>query len=170
MDGKLHFNTNFPGDYCAAMLKQPIQNGTFRFTLTVNALSENYTEFWWDTELIIIARASRPGPSWYDDRSQTGYTISSWGDLSEFCLGRCGYDDAFGVFSWNINDGQSHVIEITTINNADNTAVEVIVTVDGEEIARVVDDGTLVKKERPNLYPDAGNLVIRAKWMEITIG
>ena len=77
-----------------------------------------------------------------------------------------------GFFKWNINDGQPHVIEITTTNNADNTAVEVVVTIDGEEVARVVDDGTKQKpgKDRPTLYPEAGNLVVRAKWMDITVG
>lgn len=169
VDGKLHFDTNFPGDYCAAMLKKPLQNGTFKVTLTVNELAD--FEDMYMTELFIIARASLAGTTWNgEDCTQTGYTISAWGDLSEFCLGRCGYDDAFGTFKWNINDGQPHVIEITTTNNADNTAVEIVVTVDGEEIARAVDDGTKVKKERPNLYPDAGNLVVRAKWMDITIG
>ena len=170
VDGKLHFDTNFPGDYCAAMLKQPMQNGTYKVTLTVNELAD--FEDMYMTELFIIARASIPGTTWYDDLSQTGYTISAWGDLSEFCLGRCGYDDAFGTFKWNINDGQPHVIEITTTNNADNTAVEVVVTIDGEEVARVVDDGTKQKpgKDRPTLYPEAGNLVVRAKWMDITVG
>lgn len=169
-DGKMHYDTNFPGDLVAAMLNKPVQNGTYKFTLTINALAESYADAWYDTELIIIARAAKAGTSWYDDLSQTGYTISSWGDMSEFCLGRCGYDDAFGTFKWNVNDGQPHVIEITTTNNADNTAVEIVVVIDGVEVARATDDGSKIKKERPGLYPDAGNLVIRAKWMEITVG
>lgn len=169
VNGKLHFDTNFPGDYCAAMLKKPQTNGTYKLTLTVNALAD--FEDMYMTELFIIARAAYAGTTWNgEDCGQTGYTISAWGDLSEFCLGRCGYDDAFGTFKWNINDGKPHVIEITTTNNADNTAVEIVVTIDGEEVARAIDDGTKIKKERPNLYPNEGNLVIRAKWMEITVG
>ena len=171
VDGKLHFDTNYPGDYCAAMLKKPQTNGTYKLTLTVNEMAD--FEDMYTTELFIIARAAYAGTTWSgEDCGQTGYTISAWGDLSEFCLGRCGYDDAFGTFKWNINDGQPHVIEITTTNNDDNTAVEVVVAIDGEEVARVVDDGTKKKpeKDRPNLYPNEGNLVVRAKWMDITVG
>jgi len=169
VDGKLHFDTNFPGDYCAAMLKKPQTNGTYKLTLTVNELAD--FEDMYMTELFIIARAAYAGTAWSgEDCGQTGYTISAWGDLSEFCLGRCGYADAFGTFKWNINDGKPHVIEITTTNNADNTAVEIVVTIDGEEVARATDDGSKIKKERPNLYPNEGNLVVRAKWMDITVG
>ena len=168
--GKMHFDTNFPGDLVAAMLNKPQQNGSYKFTLTINALAESYEDNWYETELIIIARASRAGTSWYDDLSQTGYTISAWGDMSKFCLGRCGYDDAFGEFEWNVNDGQPHEIEIITTNSEDNKSVEIVVLVDGAEVARATDDGSKIKKERPALYPDAGNLVIRAKWMEITVG
>lgn len=169
-NGKMHFDTNFPGDLVAAMLKQSQQNGTYKFTLTINALSDGYEDNWYDTELIIITRAAKAGTSWYDDLSQTGYTISAWGDMSKFCLGRCGYDDAFGEFEWNVNDGQPHEIEITTTNSEDGKSVEIVVTVDGVEVARATDDGSKIKKERPGLYPDEGYLVIRAKWMEITVG
>lgn len=169
-DGKMHFDTNFPGDLVAAMLNKPQQNGSYKFTLTINGLAEGYADNWYETELIIITRASKAGTSWYDDLSQTGYTISAWGDMSTFCLGRCGYDDAFGEFEWNVNDGQPHEIEIITTNSEDNKTVEIVVLVDGAEVARATDDGSKIKKERPGLYPDAGNLVIRAKWMEITVG
>lgn len=169
-DGKLRYDTAWAGDFLAARLTETAQNATWKFTITVNEQPEDIDDsIWWDTELMIIARSTIAGGTWYDDLSQAGYTISAWGDLSEFCLGRCGYDDAFGTFQWNIADGQPHEIEFTTINSEDNKSVEIIVVVDGVEVARATDDGSKIKNERPALYPDEGGLTIRAKWMEITI-
>lgn len=170
-DGKLFFNTNYVGEYCAAMLKQPVQDGTYKLTLTVNAICDQYADYWYDTELFIIARASKAGTTW-SEGEQTGYCISSWGDLGEFWLGRAGCDDAFGNFAWNVNDGQPHVIELTTknIEQDGKTCVQIIVTVDGVEVANVIDDGSVGREGRPTMYPEGGNLVIRAKWMEITVG
>lgn len=122
-----------------------------------------------DSEFLVVARSTIAGNSWQDDGSQKGYTLTAWGDMSEVCIGRCGYDDAFGTFQWNIADGEAHAIEFTVENNADNTQVTITLVVDGVEIAKVVDDGSLVKNERPNLYPDAGGLTIRCKWLDATI-
>ena len=172
--GKMHFDCNFPGDLVAAMLNQTVLDGSYKFTLTVNAQPEdpNADDTYWETELFIIARASVAGTTW-SEGNQTGYCISSWGDLSTFCLGRAGSDDAFGTeFTWNINDGQPHEIEIATknIEKDGKTAVEVTVYVDGEVAATAIDEGQNGREGRPTMYPEAGKLVIRAKYMEITVG
>ncbi len=170
-DGKIHFDNFMAGDYCALRLTEEAQNVTYKFKLTINQLApvsmDDWT--WWDSELLIIARSSIPAASWYDDGTQQGYTLTSWGDMSSVFIGRCGYDDAFGEFAWNVNDGQAHDIELSVVNNEDNTQVTVTLLVDGVEIASIVDDGSKVKNERPALYPDAGGLTIRCKWLDATI-
>jgi hypothetical protein len=77
-------------------------------------------------------------------------------------------DDAFGTFQANIGDGQAHDIEFTVVNNEDGT-VSLKLVIDGNVIAEVVDDGTKSKNDRPTLYPDAGGLTIRAKWLEAIV-
>ncbi len=170
-DGKLLFDNFAAADYCAVRLKEEAQNVTYKFKVTINKLApvsmDDYT--WWDSEFLVVARSSVAGSSWDDDGSRKGYTLTAWGDMSEVCIGRCGYDDAFGTFKWNINDGKAHDIELTVENNADNTQVTITLVVDGTEIAKVVDDGTKIKNERPALYPDAGGLTIRCKWLEAVI-
>lgn len=170
-ESKLFFDNFMAGDYCAVRLNEEAQNATYKFNLTISQLAEvSMDDFtWWDSELLIIARSAIPAASWYDDGTQTGYTLTSWGDMSTVFIGRAGYDDAFGEFEWNVNDGQPHAIELSTVNNEDNTAVTITLTVDGVEVASVVDDGSLIKNERPGLYPDAGGLTIRCKWLEATI-
>lgn len=167
----IHFDNCFSGDFAAVRLTEEAQNVTYRFNVQIKetgAVSmDDWT--WWDCELLIIARSSIAAASWYDDGSQTGYTLTSWGDLSEVYIGRSGYDDAFGCFEWNINDGEAHAVELSVVNNEDNTAVTITLVVDGVEIASVVDDGSLVKNERPALYPDAGGLTIRCKYLEAVI-
>ncbi len=171
-DGTLLFDNFMSGDFCAMRLKEEAQNVSYKFKLTINKLApvsmDDWT--WWDSELLIIARSTIPAASWYDDLSQKGYTLTSWGDMSTVFIGRCGYDDAFGEFAWNVNDGQAHDIELKVVNNADNTQVTITLLVDGVEVASVVDDGTKIKNDRPALYPDAGGLTIRCKWLEATIG
>lgn len=170
-ESKLYFDNYMAGDYCAVRLTEEVQNVTYKFNLTISQLAEVSMEdfTWWDSELLIIARSSIAAASWYDDGSQTGYTLTSWGDMSTVFIGRAGYDDAFGEFEWNVNDGQPHAVELSVANNEDNTAVTVTLVVDGVEVASVVDDGTQIKNERPGLYPDAGGLTIRCKWLEATI-
>ena len=172
MDSEKIFFDNFAaGDYCAVRLSEEAQNVTYKFNVTIHKLApvsmDDWT--WWDSELLVIARSAIAGNSWQDDGSQTGYTLTSWGDMSTVFIGRCGKDDAFGEYAWNINDGQPHEIELSVVNNEDNTAVTITVKVDGAEIASVVDDGTVVKEGRPNLYPNAGGLTIRCKWLEVTV-
>lgn len=168
---KLFFDNFMAGDYAALRLKEEAQNVTYKFKLTISQLApvsmDDWT--WWDSELLIIARSAIPAASWYDDGSQTGYTLTSWGDMSSVFIGRCGYDDAFGEFQWNVNDGQPHDIELSVVNNEDNTQVTITLIVDGTEIASVVDDGTKIKNDRPGLYTEAGGLTIRCKWLEATI-
>ncbi|MBQ8238541.1 MAG: hypothetical protein IJZ39_10390 [Oscillospiraceae bacterium] len=170
-ESKLYFDNYMAGDYCAVRLTEEAQNVTYKFDLTISQLAEVSMEdfTWWDSELLIIARSAIPAASWYDDGTQTGYTLTSWGDMSTVFIGRAGYDDAFGEFEWNVNDGQPHAVELSVVNNEDNTAVTITLVVDGVEIASVVDDGTLIKNERPGMYPDAGGLTIRCKWLEATI-
>ena len=175
-DGKLIFNT-VDGEFMAGMLKKPVLNGTYKFTLTINELPEGVEELtpndgaYWDTEFFIIARASAPTGTW-SGGEQTGYCISSWGDMSTFSIGRCGYDSVCGEYlEWNVNDGQPHEIEFTVKDNEDGT-VNLILVVDGVVVADVIDEGAprSDNPERPTKYPEAGNLVIRSKNMKITIG
>lgn len=169
--GKIHFDNFMAGDYCALRLKEEAKNVTYKFKVTISELApvsmDDWT--WWDSEIAIIARSTLPASSWQEDGSQKGYTLTSWGDMKSVFIGRCGYDDAFGEFQWNVNDGKPHDIELTVENNDDNTQVTITLVVDGEQIASVVDDGSKVKEERPNLYPDAGGLTIRCKWLDATI-
>lgn len=170
-DGKLFFDNFSAGDYCAVRLKEEAQNVTYKFDVTISQLAPVSVDdgTWWDSELLVIARSALPATSWYDDGSQTGYTLTSWGDMSTVFIGRAGYDDAFGEFEWNINDGKPHSVELSVVNNEDNTAVTITLVVDGEQVASVVDDGSLVKNDRTSLYPDAGGLTIRCKWLEATV-
>lgn len=175
--GKIVFNTTEAGEFMAGMLKKPAKDVTYKFTITVNELPEGAEELtpedgaYWDIEMFIIARASVPAGTWPGSGDQTGYCLSSWGGLGKVAIGRCGYDNACGEFEWNIADGQPHEVEFTVKDNADGT-VNIILVVDGTEIANVVDNGAprADKPERPTKYPDAGNLVIRTKYMKVTIG
>ena len=170
-NNKMTFNTIEPGESIAAMLKVPAKNVTYKFTITVDSLGTGVVgaENWWDAELMFLARASVAGPGWRDDGSQTGYSITSWGEMKEVCLGRSGKDD-LATFEWNIADGQPHEIEFSVVSNADDTVVTITLKVDGEVIGSFEDDGSQIKNERPGKYPEAGNLVIRGKWIGITIG
>ncbi len=169
-DGKMIYDTFAAGEYVAVRLKEEAQNVTYKFNVTITDLApvsmEDYT--WWDSELCIIARSPIPASSWQEDGSQKGYTLTFWGDMSKVCIGRCGYDDAFGEFNCNIGDGEAHAIEFTVVNNEDGT-ISIKLVLDGNVVAEVIDDGSKVKNDRPNLYPDAGGLTIRAKWLGVTI-
>ncbi len=170
-DGKLVYDTFFAGEFAALRLKEEAQDVTYKFNVTITDLApvsmEDYT--WWDSELCIIARSAMAASSWPDeDGSQKGYTLTFWGDMSKVCIGRCGFDDAFGEFDCNIGDGQAHAIEFTVANNADGT-VAIKLVLDGNMVAELTDDGTKIKNDRPSLYPDAGGLTIRAKWLGVTI-
>ena len=167
-DGKMVFNT-MNGEFMAAMLTETVLDGSYKFTLTINEIEPDLD--FWDTEFFIIARASIPGTTW-SSGEQTGYCISSWGDMSTFCLGRAGADDAFATdVEWNVNDGQPHDIQIGTknIEKDGKTAVEVTVYVDGQLVITAIDEGQNCREGRPEMYPEAGNLVIRSKNMKITI-
>ena len=170
-DGKLVFDTVDYGSFAAAMLKQPAKNATWKFTVTVNSLGDGVVGHsdWWDAELLFLARSSVAGPGWRDDGSQTGYSITSWGEMKEVCIGRAGKDD-LATFEWNIADGQPHEIELSVVSNEDDSVVTITLKVDGQVIGTVEDDGSEIKNDRPASYPDAGNLTIRAKWVAITIG
>lgn len=167
---KIFFDNYSAGDYAAVRLTNEYQNVTYKFNVTINKLApvsmEDWT--WWDSEFCVIARSTLAASSWQDDGSQKGYTLTWWGDMSEVAIGRCGMDDAFGTFKANIGDGQAHDIEFTVVNNEDGT-VSLKLVIDGNVIAEVVDDGTKSKNDRPTLYPDAGGLTIRAKWLEAIV-
>lgn len=165
------FDTCFAGDFAALRLKETADNATWKFNLQLTEIPEGLSEAegnWWDAELCIVTRSATAG-SGYDDGNQTGYTVTCWGDMNTVYLGRSGYDDAFGSFAWPCGDGQPHDVEITTENNADKTAVHVKLVVDGEVIAEVDDDGSLVKEDRTALYPDAGGLTVRCKYTAAVI-
>lgn len=171
MDAEKIFFDNFSaGDYAAVRMNELYQNVTYKFNVTINKLAPVSMDdwSWWDSELCIIARSTLAASSWQDDGSQKGYTLTWWGDMSKVCIGRCGMDDAFGEFDANLGDGQAHDIEFTVVNNEDGT-VTLKLVIDGNLVAEVVDDGTKQKNERPTLYPDAGGLTIRCKWLEAVI-
>lgn len=169
-DSKIFFDNYLAGDYAAVRMNEQYQDVTYKFNVTISKLApvsmDDWT--WWDSEFCVIARSTLAASSWQDDGTQKGYTLTWWGDMSEVAIGRCGMDDAFGMFACNIGDGQAHEIEFTVVNNEDGT-VTLKLIVDGNLIAEVVDDGTKQKNERPTLYPDAGGLTIRAKWLEATV-
>ena len=168
-DGKLEYDNEGFGDFAAAMLTEAAKNVTYKITLTVNGIPSGLDDSnWWDSELLIMGRSSIAGPGWRDDGSQTGYCLTSWGDLSEVCIGRAGKDDLATV-EWNINDGQPHEIELSVVSNEDDSVVTITLVVDGVELAKVEDDGSQIKNDRPASYPNAGNLTIRAKWVDITV-
>ena len=170
-NNKMSFLTTDPGESMAAMLKVPAKNVTYKFNITVDALGDGVVgaDNWWDAELMFLARASVAGPGWRDDGSQTGYSITSWGEMKYVCIGRSGKDD-LAEFEWNIADGNPHEIEFSVVSNDDDSVVTITLKVDGEVIGVVEDDGSAIKNDRPASYPEAGNLVIRAKWVGITIG
>ena len=167
---KIFFDNYAAGDYAAVRLNEQFQDVTYKFNVTISKLApvsmEDWT--WWDSELCIIARSAKAASSWQDDGSQVGYTLTWWGDMNKVCIGRCGYDDAFGEFDAKLGDGQAHDIEFTVVNNEDGT-VTLKLVIDGNLVAEVIDDGSKVKNERPNMYKDAGGLTIRCKWLEATI-
>ena len=171
-DGKMTFDCSTDPDYnyMAGMLKKPLLNATYKFTLTVNQVVEDADP--WDVELLFIARGSVAGSSWNDDGSRTGYTLTYWAaDPNKISIGRCGYDSSCGSFECNIFDGQPHEIEFTVMDTEDGK-VKIVLKVDGAVVADVIEEGAVRedKPDRPLKYPDAGNLVIRAKNMSITIG
>ena len=171
-DGKMTFDcsTNPDYNYMAGMLKKPLLNATYKFTLTVNQVVEDVDP--WDVELLFIARGSVAGSSWNDDGSRTGYTLTYWAaDPNKISIGRCGYDSSCGSFECNIVDGQPHEIEFTVMDTEDGK-VKIILKVDGTVVADVIEEGAVRedKPTRPLKYPEAGNLVVRAKNMSITIG
>lgn len=165
------FDDCYAGEYAALRLKETADDATWKFNLQLTEIPEGLSEDagnWWDAELCIVVRSAVAG-SGYASGEQTGYTITCWGDMSTVYLGRSGYDDAFGSFSWPCGDGKPHDVEITATNNADKTAVTVKLVVDGTVIAEVTDDGSLVKEGRTNLFPDAGGLTIRCKYVAAAV-
>lgn len=169
---KIFFDNFQAGDYAAVRMTEAYKDVTYKFTVTISKLApvsmEDWT--WWDSEFLVIARSAKAGSSWQDDLSQKGYTLTWWGDMSQVCIGRCGYDEACGTFDANIGDGQPHEIEFTVKSNDDGT-VSLKLVIDGTVVADVVDEckPREDKPERPTVYPDAGGLTIRAKWLEATV-
>lgn len=168
---KILFSNFYAGDFSSVRLTEAAADATWEYTVQVKKIPEGLSEDagdWWDAEFLTVIRSALPGGS-YLDGEQTGYTITSWGDLSTVYIGRAGYDDAFGYVAWPIGDGQPHVISFTAENNEDNTVVHLTLAVDGEVVFECDDDGSLVKKERVSLYPDAGGLTLRCKYLEVEV-
>lgn len=165
------FDNAFMGDFSALRMTETAQNVTYKFTLQLDEIPTDISVdegTWWDAELLILGRSALAAPGW--EEGQTGYCLTAWGDMSEVFIGRSGHDDAFGSIQWNVNDGEPHDIEFSLINNEDNTAVTITLVVDGEVVFEAVDDGSIVKEGRTPLYPDAGGLTIRCKYVQATIG
>lgn len=165
------FDNAFMGDFASLRMTETAQNVTYKFTLQLNEIPTDLSVdegTWWDSELLILGRSALAAPGW--EEGQTGYSLTAWGDMSEVFIGRSGHDDAFGSIQWNVNDGEPHDIEFSLINNEDNTAVTIKLVVDGEVVFETVDDGSIVKEDRTPLFPDAGGLTIRCKYVQATIG
>ena len=168
-NNSLIFNNAYYGDFCAVRVPGEFQNVNTKLTLQFTELAKDLSVdagTWWDSEFLLLVRSKYAGSAFVEgNEPQAGYCITSWGDMTQFALGRSGYDDVFGTFDWPLADGQPHKVEFTVINNEDNTQVTLKVVVDGVELASAVDDGSLVKKERPSLYPNAGGITLRAKYL-----
>jgi len=172
-DNKLIFNNAYYGDFCAVRVPGEFQNVNAKMTVQFTDIAKDLSEdagTWWDSEFLILVRSNYAGSSFVEGNDpQAGYCITSWGDMKQFALGRAGYDDAFGMYNWPLGDGQPHKVEFTVTNSEDNSKVYLKVVVDGVEIASAVDDGSKVKKERPSLYPQAGGITLRAKYLGATV-
>ena len=169
-EDQIVFDNGFMGDFAALRLTETAQNVTYKFTLQLEDIPTDVSVdegTWWDAELMILARSALAAPGW--EEGQTGYSLTAWGDMSEVFIGRSGHDDAFGSIQWNVTDGQPHDIEFSLENNEDNTTVTITLTVDGEVVFTTVDDGSIVKEGRTPLFPDAGGLTIRCKYVKATI-
>jgi len=172
-DNSLIFNNAYYGDFCAVRVPGDFQNVNVKMTLQLTEIAQDLSEdagTWWDSEFLMLVRSNYAGSSFVEGNDpQAGYCITSWGDMKQFALGRAGYDDAFGMYDWPLGDGQPHKVEFTVTNNEDNTQVYLKVVVDGVEVASAVDDGSKVKKDRPSLYPNAGGITLRAKYLGATV-
>ncbi len=164
------FDNAFMGDFSALYLTETAQNVTYKFSLQLEEIPTDISVdegTWWDAELLILGRSAIAAPGW--EEGQTGYSLTAWGDMSEVFIGRAGHDDAFGSIQWNVTDGQPHDIEFSLQNNEDSTTVTITLTVDGEVVFETVDDGSIVKEGRTPLFPEAGGLTIRCKYVQATI-
>ncbi len=161
----LDFGSAESGKAAAVRLTEEAKNGTIKFNLQFTDFAEVSMEegTWWDSEFLCLFRSSLADKGFTD--GQTGYSLISWGDMSTFFLGRSGYDDAFGEFSWPMADGKPHDFEVTLQNNEDDTQVTIQVKIDGKEVASVVDDGSLVKEGRTPLFPNAGGVTFRSSYV-----
>lgn len=168
-DNVLEFNNAYYGDFCAVRLNESVQNVKVQYNVQFNDIAKDLSVdegTWWDAEFLCLVRSNFAGSSFVEGiDGQAGYCITSWGDMSEFALGRSGYDDVFGTYKWSLNDGKEHSVEFTVTNNKENTLVFLTVAVDGEVIATAVDDGSQVKKERVSFFPDAGGITLRCKYL-----
>lgn len=165
------FDNGYMGDFSTLMLKEEAKNVTYRFTLKLENIPTDLSVeegTWWDSELMILARSSLLAPGWED--GQTGYSLTAWGDMKQVAIGRAGHDDAFGMIDWNVADGQEHEIEFSLTNNEDDTQVTIVLKIDGETVFETVDDGSIVKEDRIPLFPEGGNLTIRSKYLQVTVG
>lgn len=166
---ELVFNNAYYGDFCAVMVDDRFQDVTVKFTLQMTDIAADVSEeagTWWDSEFLCLVRSNFAGSAFVEgEEGQAGYCITSWGDMSQFALGRSGYDDAFGIFDWPLGDGEPHQVEFTVDNSEDGTKILLKVVVDGQEIASVEDDGSLVKKERVSFFPEAGGITLRCKYL-----
>lgn len=165
------FDNGYMGDFSTIMLKEKAKNVTYRFTLKLENIPTGLSEeegTWWDSELMILARSSLLAPGWED--GQTGYSLTAWGDMKRLAIGRAGHDDAFGFVEWNVADGQEHEIEFSLTNNEDDTEVTIVLKIDGEMVFETVDDGSITKKGKTPLFPEEGNLTIRSKYLQVTVG
>lgn len=170
-DDHILFDNGYMGDFSTLMLKEEAKNVTYRFTLKLENIPTDLSEeegTWWDSELMILARSSLLAPGWED--GQTGYSLTAWGDMKKVAIGRAGHDDAFGFIDWNVADGQEHEIEFSLTNNEDDTEVTIVLKIDGETVFETVDDGSIVKEDRIPLFPEGGNLTIRSKYLQVTVG
>ena len=73
-------------------------------------------------------------------------------------------------FSGAVVYARYNITEDMSKNGLFSTSNVKTLKVDGEVIGTFEDDGSIIKNERPGKYPNEGNLVIRAKWVGISVG
>lgn len=164
------FDNGYMGDFAALRLTESFQNVNCKFTLQLEDIPTGLSEAegtYWDAELMIMLRSSLAAPGWED--GQTGYSLTAWGDMGTVYIGRAGHDDAFGSIEWPCNDGQPHSIEFSAENNEDNTVVHLKLVIDGEVVFEQDDDGSITKEGRTPLFPNAGGITIRCKYVKAIV-
>lgn len=171
------FDTAAKGVYTAILSKDTATDVTYKLNVKLSDIPQGLKSDgdpwdWWDAELLIMARGKVAGTSSTD--GQAGYCLTSWGDMKTVYIGKSGSDDYFtpdGV-EWDLWDGEAHDIEFTT-ENISGGKVKITLKVDGKQIFSGEDTGEVKnenkKEKHERIHTEAGGLVIRAKYVGVTV-